>query len=130
MSDDAPTTADLRVVILNQYYVPDVASTGHLLSELAEYETKHGAKVSVIATQPSYGPPETWTKCPRYAVEHGIRVTRMWTTRFSKDSLIGRTVNSLTFLVQLTVRLLFRGGRGEVLIDLAAEGDPSAEGQR
>jgi glycosyltransferase involved in cell wall biosynthesis len=103
MPDELPATSDLRVVILNQYYVPDVASTGHLLSELAEYLVSHGARVSVVATQPSYGPPETWQKC-------------MWTTRFSKDSLIGRTVNSLTFLVQLTLRLLFRGKRGEVFL--------------
>jgi glycosyltransferase involved in cell wall biosynthesis len=116
MSDEAVATSDLRVVILNQYYVPDVASTGHLLSELAEYLVEHEAEVSVIATQPSYGPPETWQKCPRYAEEHGIKVTRMWTTRFSKDSLVGRTVNSMTFLVQLTLRLLFRGARGEVFL--------------
>jgi glycosyltransferase involved in cell wall biosynthesis len=116
MSDEAVAASDLRVVILNQYYVPDVASTGHLLSELAEYLVEHGAEVSVIATQPSYGPPETWKKCPRYAEEHGIKVTRMWTTRFSKDSLLGRTVNSMTFLVQLTLRLLFRTARGEVFL--------------
>jgi glycosyltransferase involved in cell wall biosynthesis len=116
MSDEALATSDLQVVILNQYYVPDVASTGHLLSELAEYLVEHGATVSVIATQPSYGPPETWKKCPRVAREHGIHVTRMWTTRFSKDSLLGRTINSMTFLVQLTLRLLFRGRRDEVFL--------------
>jgi glycosyltransferase involved in cell wall biosynthesis len=116
MSDEAVATDDLRVVILNQYYVPDVASTGQLLSELAEYLVREGARVSVIATQPSYGPRETWKKCPRFAVEDGVRVTRMWTTRFSKNSVIGRTVNSLTFLVQLTFRLLLRAKRGEVFL--------------
>jgi glycosyltransferase involved in cell wall biosynthesis len=107
---------NLRVVILNQYYVPDVASTGHLLSELAEYLVENGEEVSVIATQPSYGPPETWQKCPRFAVENGIHVTRMWTTHFSKDNIIGRTVNSLTFLAQLTIRVLFRRNRGELFL--------------
>jgi glycosyltransferase involved in cell wall biosynthesis len=106
----------LRVVILNQYYVPDVASTGHLLSELAEYLVENGEEVSVIATQPSYGPPETWQKCPRFAVENGIHVTRMWTTHFSKDNIIGRTVNSMTFLAQLTIRVLFRRDRGELFL--------------
>ncbi|MCP3904954.1 MAG: glycosyltransferase family 4 protein [Planctomycetes bacterium] len=107
---------DLRVVILNQYYAPDVASTGHLLSELAEYLTREGAEVSVLTSQPSYGPPETWQECPRYAVENGIRVLRMTTTRFSKDSILGRTCNSLTFLVQLAMRVLFRRNRGEVFL--------------
>lgn len=116
MSETPVATSDLRVVILNQYYVPDVASTGHLLSELAEYLAEHGAEVSVIATQPSYGPPETWTKCPRYAEENGVKVLRMWTTRFSKDSVIGRTINSMTFLLQLTFRVLFRRNRGEVFL--------------
>lgn len=117
MNPTPPDTDDaLRVVILNQYYVPDVASTGHLLSELAEYLAEHGADVSVIASQPSYGPRETWRECPRFAVENGIRVTRMWTTRFSKDSIAGRTSNSLTFLVQLAFRVLFRKNRGEVFL--------------
>ncbi len=112
----AASTDELRVVILNQYYVPDVASTGQLLSELAEYLAREGAHVNVISTQPSYGPPETRTGCPRFAVENGIRVTRMWTTRFSKNSPVGRTINSLTFLVQLLARLLFRGEWEEVFL--------------
>jgi glycosyltransferase involved in cell wall biosynthesis len=114
---DADADAErMRVVILNQYYVPDVASTGYLLSELAAYLAGTGAEVSVITCQPSYGPPETWRACPRFAIEQGIRVTRMWTTRFSKDSIVGRTCNSLTFLVQLAIRLLFRRNRGEVFL--------------
>ncbi len=113
---DRSNDAESRVVILNQYYVPDVASTGNLLSELAEYLVNHGSEVSVITSQPSYGPPETWRECPRFAIEDGIRVTRLWTTRFSKDSVLGRTCNSLTFLVQLALRVLFRKNRGEVFL--------------
>ena len=47
-----------KTVILNQYYVPDVASTGHLLYELAENIASQGAEVSVITCRPSYGPKE------------------------------------------------------------------------
>jgi glycosyltransferase involved in cell wall biosynthesis len=115
-SKSAASTGDLRVVILNQYYVPDVASTGQLLSELADFLVREGATVSVISTQPSYGPPETRQRCPRFAVENDIRVTRLWSTRFSKNNFVGRTVNSLTFLIQLMLRLLFRGRRGEVFL--------------
>jgi glycosyltransferase involved in cell wall biosynthesis len=115
-SKRAAPADELRVVILNQYYVPDVASTGQLLSELADYLVREGAQVSVVATQPSYGPPETRQRCPRFTVENGIRVTRLWSTRFSKDRFVGRTVNSLTFLVQLMLRLLFRGRHGEVFL--------------
>ncbi|MHC4142207.1 MAG: glycosyltransferase family 4 protein [Planctomycetota bacterium] len=117
MAAKSPASTDeLRVVILNQYYVPDVASTGQLLSELADYLVGEGAHVNVITTQPSYGPPETRQRCPRVVEENGIRVVRMWSTRFTKDSPVGRTINSLTFLVQLTARLLFRMKRGEVFL--------------
>ena len=46
-----------RVVILNQYYVPDVASTGYLLHELAVELTELGFEVEVLTGRPSYGPP-------------------------------------------------------------------------
>lgn len=106
----------LRVVILNQYYVPDVASTGHLLHELAQELSRLGASVRVVTSMPSYGPRETWQPAARREVDNGVRVTRIRTTRFSKDRLLGRLVNSVTFLVPLALRVLFRRSRGEVFL--------------
>jgi glycosyltransferase involved in cell wall biosynthesis len=40
----------------------------------------------------------------------------MFTTRWSKDRLIGRVLNSLTFLAPLTLKMLFRRRRGEVFL--------------
>lgn len=114
--NETSQSGTLRVVILNQYYVPDVASTGHLLHELALDLVGRGIEVSVITSRPSYGPKETWQPCPRREVSEGVNVTRMITTRWSKDRLIGRVLNSLTFLAPLTVRMLFRGRRGEVYL--------------
>ncbi|MBT8487099.1 MAG: glycosyltransferase family 4 protein [Phycisphaerales bacterium] len=114
-TNDAATDR-LRVVILNQYYVPDVASTGHLLHELAEDLAAQGVEVSVITSRPSYGPPETWQPCPRREFTNGVNVNRMITTRLSKDHLFGRVLNSLTFLSPLMFRMLFRRGPGEVFL--------------
>ena len=118
-TDDASTpeaTKPLRVVILNQYYAPDVASTGHLLHELAEDLARRGIAVSVLTSRPSYGPRETWQPCPRREFTNGVDVTRMITTRFSKDNLAGRMLNSLTFLAPLMARVLLRRRRGEVFL--------------
>ena len=107
----------VNVVILNQYYAPDVASTGHLLYELANDLSTNGEKVHVITCRPSYGPPETWQPCPRNEVSpSGVTVHRMLATRFSKDNLLGRIVNSITFLVPLAARMLFRLKRNEVFL--------------
>ncbi|MDG2291656.1 MAG: glycosyltransferase, partial [Phycisphaerales bacterium] len=115
MSDETPNS--FKVVILNQYFAPDVASTGHLLFELASDLANGGAQVQVITCRPSYGPPESWQPCPRHEVTpEGVRIFRMWTTRFSKDNLLGRLINSITFLLPLFLRVTIRRQRGEIFL--------------
>ncbi|MHC4946787.1 MAG: glycosyltransferase family 4 protein [Planctomycetota bacterium] len=116
MTAPPPDNQPTRVVILNQYYVPDVASTGHLLSELADYLSRNEDSVSVITAIPSYGPPSTWQDCPRRETANGVEITRVWTTRFDKNNILGRTINSLTFILQMTGRVIFRRQRGEVFL--------------
>lgn len=96
-----------NLVILNQYYVPDVASTGHLLHELAVTLAREGVNVSVLTARPCYGPPETWQPCAYREEIDRVNIRRMWTTRFSKDRIIGRVLNYFTFTGQLTARVLF-----------------------
>lgn len=110
------SAAPPRVVILNQYYWPDVASTGHLLHELANDLARRGVQVSVLTARPSYGPPETWQPAPRRERTEGVDVVRMITTRFSKDNILGRVLNSITFLAPLTLRMLLRPDRDEIFL--------------
>lgn len=118
MSDPRSQTdrsnAGAPIEIINQYYVPDVASTGHLLHELATELAREGRDVHVLTCFPSYGPPDTWQPCPRRENVAGVRVRRLRTTRFSKDNLLGRLVNSVTFLVPLAVRQFVRRRPGAV----------------
>ncbi len=116
MATDQQTNERLRVVILNQYYAPDVASTGQLLHELAHELARQNLDVKVITCRPSYGPPETWKPCPRHEISGGVEVRRMLSTRFSKDNLIGRLTNIATFLGNLSVRMLFSRGRRNVFL--------------
>jgi glycosyltransferase involved in cell wall biosynthesis len=112
----SPSARSAEVVILNQYYIPDVASTGHLLAELARELVRLGRRVSVLTCFPSYGPRETWVDCPSEEILEGVSVRRLRTTRFRKDSTIGRLANSFTFLVPLALRLLFMRTRGRVFM--------------
>ena len=115
---DADSSSETRspIVILNQYYVPDVASTGYLLHELATELVNLGYDVSATTCRPSYGPPESWVDCPRKEKLNGVKVHRMWTTRLSKDSNIGRAVNYLTFITQLALRMLFTSSPDKVYL--------------
>ena len=114
MKDERPKGDPAELVILNQYYFPDVASTGHLLHELATETAKTGRPVSVLTCFPSYGPPESWVPCASDEVVHGVHVRRMRTTRYSKDRIAGRLSNAFTFLVPLLLRQLFSRSRGRV----------------
>ena len=106
----------MRVVILNQYYAPDVASSGHLLFELAEEIAALGADTSVITCRPSYGPPESWQKCPRKETKNGVKTLRMNATRFSKDSIIGRLINIVSFMIPLTLFHVLPRRKGKVFL--------------
>ena len=80
------TDKPFELVILNQYYIPDVASTGHLLSELANESSRRGVSVRVISSFPSYGPPESWKPCQANEVGKNISIRRLRTTRSSRSS--------------------------------------------
>lgn len=103
-----------RILILNQFYVPDVASTGHLLHELATDLVKRGFFVCVDTCRPCYGPRETWQPVSLREWRDGVYVRRLITTRFSKDRLPGRLLNFLTFMVPATLRMLFLSRRDTV----------------
>ncbi|MDP7005148.1 MAG: glycosyltransferase family 4 protein [Phycisphaerales bacterium] len=116
LTEPADDQRQMRVVILNHYYAPDVASSGHLLFELAEEIARLGADTSVVTCRPSYGPPESWQKCPRKEIKNGVKTLRMNATRFSKDSIIGRLVNITSFLVPLTLFHVLPKRKGKVFL--------------
>lgn len=106
-----------RVVLVNQYCYPDVASTGHLIHTLAhELAKDHGFEVEVLTTQPSYGDKSTWVDLPAVVREHGVTFRRVWVPRVSKNKLAGRAAKDLTFLLQLMVRALFGKQKGTVYV--------------
>lgn len=105
-----------RIVILNQYYVPDVASTGHLLHELAVELAKLGFEVEVLTGRPSYGPPDTWQDCPLREDVDGVKVRRLKVARFDKNNLMGRAFNYLTFVVPMILTVLLKSRKDTVYL--------------
>jgi len=116
MSQSPKTSDAAELVILNQYYHPDVASSGHLLHELAVETAKFNRRVSVLTCFPSYGPRATWVACAKQETVDGVKIRRMRTTRFSKDHILGRLSNAFTFLGPLFVRQAFASNRNRVFM--------------
>ncbi len=88
-----------RLLIYAHYYVPDVASTGQILRELAE-GMKDSFDITVICVVPSYEgtiSPEYKTK--KYYEEdiNGVRVIRIRVPEFSKQNKISRIKNIVAY---------------------------------
>jgi colanic acid biosynthesis glycosyl transferase WcaI len=87
-----------KVLFLNRSYWPDAEATGQLLTELCE-DLAPSADVTVIAGQPNDNPTGAEYRRRGTDVRSGVRIRRVWHTRFPKRFLPGRIVNYLSFLV-------------------------------
>jgi glycosyltransferase involved in cell wall biosynthesis len=103
-----------EILILCQLFHPELVSTGQTLTELAEQLEASGVDVEVVC-----GPPTVLgrgERVPRRMEHKGIRIRRVWGTRFSKRSLLGRVTNELTFTSSVLVYLLLHRPRRPILV--------------
>ena len=93
-----PTSAKPSVLFLNRSYWPDAEATGQLLTELCE-DLAPSLDVTVIAGQPNGNPAGAAFRRRGIENRQGVRIRRVWHTRFAKRFLPGRIVNYLSFLI-------------------------------
>ena len=102
-----------KVIFLTQFFYPEPAATAQLLTELAVELVARGLSVTVYTAQPTYYERQ---KLPRKETFRGVEIVRLFSTRFSKQRLYGRLINSLTFLLAVLLRLLFSRDQRPLLI--------------
>lgn len=94
-----------RILIVSQYFYPDTASTGQVLTELAEDLVRSGKKVEVLCGQPAYNSMSPSRAVGR-EIYHGIVIRRLNYVRTSKDKLWGRVLRETTFFARVFLYLL------------------------
>jgi len=92
----------MRILLLSTYFKPDIASTGVLMTYLAEDLAGLGHKVTVITTVPHYDTGRIWETYRGKLLHrdnHGpVRVYRLYTyVPRRKDKLFERLLNYATF---------------------------------
>jgi colanic acid biosynthesis glycosyl transferase WcaI len=104
------TSRPIRLRVLCQLFYPELISTGQTLTELCEAMAARGADIEVVS-----GPVtivDRNTPVERDMVHAGVRIHRVWGTRFPKLNLVGRTINQLTYALSVMAYLLrHRDGR-------------------
>lgn len=105
----------MRILFLNQYYVPDTAATGQLLADVAQELAAQGHEVHVICSRGTYGSSEKAS--PGREMVDGVHVYRVGATGFGRGSFIGRTIDYLSFYVMAGWRAL-RLSKPDVCVSL------------
>jgi glycosyltransferase involved in cell wall biosynthesis len=101
------------VVIISQYFYPDIATTGQLLLELGAGLVHRGQGVTVITAFPTYA---AGIPASAYEEYHGIAIHRVWSTTFDKNATIGKVMNAATFFCSAFLSIIFRRIEGIYLI--------------
>lgn len=103
-----------RVLFVNRFYAPDESATSQMLTDLAEALVRSGVQVEVFCSRQLYG--DAGAQLPWTEVLRGVRVRRLATSRFGRDSLLGRAIDYATFYFSAAFWLLALVRRGDVLI--------------
>lgn len=97
-------TPDLRILLLNQCFYPDVVSTAQHLTDLATALTSRGHDVTVVAGDRGYDDPAR--RFPRRERWNGIDIIRIPSLSPGKKSKWRRVVNFGSFMLICSLRLL------------------------
>ena len=95
----------LKLLLLCQLFYPELVSTGQTLTELGEELVKLGLDLEVVCAPSTFV--DRSTRLPKYMEHNGIRINRVWSTRFSKLNLLGKIINQVTYTFSTFLWLLF-----------------------
>lgn len=94
------STSGSRVLVVNQYFRPDVASTGQIAADICDGLAESGFNVDVVSAEPCYTS-DSPTAAPRETSESGVRVHRVSMGLFKgKENILKRYGGYLWFMAR------------------------------
>ncbi len=109
----------MKIVFVNRFFYPDHSATSQILTDLTFHLAKTGVAVHVITGRQVYDDPDS--TLPSNDLIQGVRVIRVWTTRFGRQNLFGRTLDYLTFYFSAAWSLFALLKPGDIVV---AKTDP------
>jgi colanic acid biosynthesis glycosyl transferase WcaI len=105
----------MKVLFLNRFFHPDISPTSRVLADLVSGLAEHH-DIHVITSRLTYD--NSASTLPARERWGGATIHRVWTSRFGRDALSGRTIDYLTFYAAATMRLLALADRGDIVIPM------------
>lgn len=85
------------LIFINRYFHPDHSATSQMLSDIAFALARDGSAVTVITSRLIYD--DDTRRLPKHELVDGVRVVRVWTSRFGRANLAGRAIDYATFYI-------------------------------
>jgi colanic acid biosynthesis glycosyl transferase WcaI len=85
----------MRILLINQFYIPDVAATGQLLADVAEELAAQSHEVHVICSRGNYSGGKSIDR----RGSNGIQVHRVHATSFGRSRMFGRIIDYFSFYI-------------------------------
>jgi glycosyltransferase involved in cell wall biosynthesis len=92
----------VKVLLLNQYFHPDLSATAQMLTDLAEDLAASGLEVTALATRGSY---LGGGALPARDEHKGVAIRRLWATSLGKRSLVHRGLDYASFYASAALAL-------------------------
>ena len=109
----------MKTVFVNRFFYPDHSATSQILSDLSFFLSRSRYKVWVITSRQVYDNPDA--TLPHKDVVQGVRIIRVWTSRFGRQRLWGRAIDYGTFYLSALWCLLRIVRAGDTVV---AKTDP------
>lgn len=110
----------MRILILTQYYPPEVGAPQNRLSDLAKRLAEFGHVVTVLTALPNYPKGEIYEGYRGYVVMEewakGVRVIRAWIYTTKGRSFIKRLMNYFSFVLSSLAVGMWKVGRQDIVI--------------
>ena len=109
----------MAIVFVNRFFFPDVSATSQLLTDLCFDLARQGIAVKVITSRQAIDNPQA--RLPAHESLHGVEVHRVWSPRYGRQNLLGRSLDYLGFYLSSAWCAYGLLGRGDTLV---AKTDP------
>ena len=108
-----------RLIFVNRFFFPDHSATSQIVSDLAFHLAGSEREVHVVTSRQIYDTPQA--SLPKYEIINDVRVHRVFSTKFGRSTLLGRSIDYLSFYRTVRLCLMKIARQGDIVI---AKTDP------